>query len=271
MDKTKLENYIAENKSLKDIQVLENKCQSSVRYWLKKYGLSTNFKNFGSGFWEQEKEFIKPKTRTVIFEEFDPTKWTEIQQQSYSYIFGLYLGDGCLNELKNRENNYRLRITQDNKYPKLIEDCRNAITNLLSTKTWLCNKIGCKDITTSKKDLNLWFPQHGLGKKHEREIKLENWQIIVLDKYPQEFIKGLIHSDGCRYEYEIKNKYKFVGYNFTNKSKDIMDIFTSYLTKLSIKHRIREKNKNKPTSMYVCEITKTSEVIKLDLFIGPKS
>lgn len=36
MDKIRLENYIKENKSLKDIQILENKCQSTVRYWLKK-------------------------------------------------------------------------------------------------------------------------------------------------------------------------------------------------------------------------------------------
>lgn len=42
------------------------------------------------------------------------------------------------------------------------------------------------------------FPQHGPGKKHERTIALEPWQQEIVDTHPREFIRGLIHSDGCR-------------------------------------------------------------------------
>ncbi len=42
------------------------------------------------------------------------------------------------------------------------------------------------------------FPQDGPGKKHERPIALEPWQQEIVDAHPWEFIRGLIHSDGCR-------------------------------------------------------------------------
>ena len=47
----------------------------------------------------------------------------------------------------------------------------------------------------------LWlhaFPQHGPGRTHERPITLEPWQQEIVDRHPGEFVRGLIHSDGCR-------------------------------------------------------------------------
>jgi hypothetical protein len=40
--------------------------------------------------------------------------------------------------------------------------------------------------------------QHGPGKKHMRPIRLEPWQQALVDQATEEFILGLIHSDGCR-------------------------------------------------------------------------
>ena len=42
------------------------------------------------------------------------------------------------------------------------------------------------------------FPQHGPGKKHARTIALEEWQQQIVDAHPGAFLRGLIHSDGCR-------------------------------------------------------------------------
>ena len=47
----------------------------------------------------------------------------------------------------------------------------------------------------------LWlhaFPQHGSGRKHERPIVLGSWQEEIVARHPGEFLRGLIHSDGCR-------------------------------------------------------------------------
>ncbi len=42
------------------------------------------------------------------------------------------------------------------------------------------------------------FPQHGPGRKHRRPMTLTGWQRALVDEHPQEFLRGLIHSDGCR-------------------------------------------------------------------------
>ncbi len=46
--------------------------------------------------------------------------------------------------------------------------------------------------------LEMPLPQHGPGKKHERRIVLESWQQAVVDAHPWAFVRGLVHSDGCR-------------------------------------------------------------------------
>ena len=42
------------------------------------------------------------------------------------------------------------------------------------------------------------LPQHGPGLKHQRAIALEDWQQRIVDGYPWAFLRGLLHSDGCR-------------------------------------------------------------------------
>jgi hypothetical protein len=46
MDKTNLENYISLNFSTRKIAQLENKSQTTIRHWLKKYELKTNLSTF---------------------------------------------------------------------------------------------------------------------------------------------------------------------------------------------------------------------------------
>jgi hypothetical protein len=43
------------------------------------------------------------------------------------------------------------------------------------------------------------FPQHGPGRKHERPIVLARWQRDITESYCESFVRGLIHSDGCRF------------------------------------------------------------------------
>jgi hypothetical protein len=57
---------------------------------------------------------------------------------------------------------------------------------------------GCTEVYSNSKHWPCLFPQHGPGKKHDREIKLEPWQQALVDIDPRPLIEGLIHSDGCR-------------------------------------------------------------------------
>lgn len=140
----------------------------------------------------------------------------------YSYILGLYLGDGYI----NREPRcFKIRFFLDSKYPKIIKKCEESLSCLFPK-----NKVGLVDFTNyvviqlySKKLLD-FFPQHGSGKKHERKIKLEKWQKEIIKNNPQDFLRGLIHSDGCLDKNIIKGK-SYERFTFRNKSVDIINLF----------------------------------------------
>jgi hypothetical protein len=77
-------------------------------------------------------------------------------------------------------------------------------------------------------DWAVLFPQHGPGKKHERKIELVAWQLEITHRYTQEFIRGLVHSDGsrCINRFSVKlpsgrvGRYAYPRYFFTNYSAE---------------------------------------------------
>ena len=82
----------------------------------------------------------------------------------------------------------------------------------------------------------LWlhaFPQHGHGHKHERPIVLEEWQRTIVTRHPGSFVRGLIHSDGCRTTNRFSTKlpsgriaqYAYTRYFFSNLSADVRALF----------------------------------------------
>ena len=64
------------------------------------------------------------------------------------------------------------------------------------------------------------FPQHGPGKKHDAAIALEPWQQALVDQATEEFVLGLIHSDGCRVVANDRGVMS-IRYHFSNMSEDI--------------------------------------------------
>jgi hypothetical protein len=73
------------------------------------------------------------------------------------------------------------------------------------------------------------FPQHGAGRKHERSIELAGWQEELTRACPQQLIRGLLQSDGCRCINRFQTtlpsgrvaQYAYPRYFFTNYSTDI--------------------------------------------------
>jgi hypothetical protein len=126
---------------------------------------------------------------------------------------------------------------------------------------------GCTYVNSYSVHWPCLFPQHGLGKKHDREIKLEPWQQALIDIDPRPLVEGLIHSDGCRVTNTARSKagkiYEYPRYHFSNRSADIHGIFTDALDALNIKWR-----QNNRVNM---SIAKKESVAFMDSFISPKA
>ncbi len=78
-------------------------------------------------------------------------------------------------------------------------------------------------------------------------------------------MRGLIHSDGCRF---VANQragariYRYTRYSFSNRSDDIRAMFCASLDQLGI-------GWTRPNEQQIA-IDRRSEVAKLDAFVGPK-
>ncbi|MCW2947603.1 MAG: hypothetical protein JWR24_4320, partial [Actinoallomurus sp.] len=113
------------------------------------------------------------------------------------------------------------------------------------------------------------FPQHGPGMKHTRKITPEPWQEEIIAEFVEDFIRGLIHSDGCRSMNRVKRSfrsgdrwYEYPRYFFTNESTDIRRLFTDALDRLGIAW----KQSNQKT----ISVARREAVARLDEFVGPK-
>jgi hypothetical protein len=186
-------------------------------------------------------------------------------QKAYSYLLGIYLGDGCI--VVNRKV-YRLRVTLDDRYPNIIATCAQAIQTVLPNNTiGFVQNVGCKDVSCHYKHWPALLPQHGAGAKHNREIRLEEWQQKIVDTYPLEFFRGLYHSDGSRFS-NIVNGKDYPRYQFSNSSEDIRNLFSYACDLLGLKWTT---NSGKKIACKEIFISKRPDVEYLDTLIGPKT
>ncbi|WP_028809626.1 hypothetical protein [Streptomyces sp. 351MFTsu5.1] len=187
---------------------------------------------------------------------------------AYAYLLGLYLGDGCISGL--RRGVHCLRIACADAWPGLIDACEEAMRIVNPGNTVFCvQRQGCQYVTCYSKHWPCMFPQHGAGKKHERVIVLEPWQQAIVDAHPWEFVRGLIHSDGCRVTNWAtrvvageRKRYEYPRYFFTNLSGDIIRLFTDTLDKVGVDWK-QANSRNIP-------IARKASVALLDTHVGPK-
>jgi hypothetical protein len=189
---------------------------------------------------------------------------------SYSYLLGLYLGDGYLSV--RQAGVATLMITCSTDYPGLVDDCRTAIQLVVPD----CRVVQyptqsqCVRVVASSRTWSDAFPQHGPGRKHDRSIALEPWQRDIVDAFPREFVRGLIHSDGCRTVNRFKTKlpsgrvaeYSYPRYFFSNLSGDIRGLFCEYCERLGIRWT-QSNHRN-------ISVSHRRSVALLDEFVGPK-
>lgn len=188
---------------------------------------------------------------------------------AYAYLLGLYLGDGCISAHPRGVGHY-LRIACADAWPGLIEACRSAIKAVRpEDQVYVLQKQGCVMVTSYGRHWPCLFPQHGPGRKHDRSIALEPWQRDIVNAHPWEFIRGLVHSDGCRITNWTtrlvggeRKRYEYPRYFFTNRSADIIRLFTSALDAVGVEW--------KPSNAQNTSIAKRDSVALMDQHIGPK-
>jgi hypothetical protein len=176
----------------------------------------------------------------------------------YVYLLGLYLGDGCISA--HLRGVYRLRLFFDARHPNIIDAGEAAVRSVFPANR--LNRLSRSNVELSvySKALPCLFPQHGPGRKHERRIALEEWQRALVAQHPEQLLRGLIHSDGCRFINTGRN-WRHPRYAFNNRSEDILAIFRDACDVLGVHWTTA------PRTVYVSRVR---DVARLDEFIGPK-
>ena len=155
----------------------------------------------------------------------------------YAELLGLYLGDGCISL---HPRTARLRIALDAKYPGIIREAKELVGRVFPE-----NPVGLVAahggamffVSVYSSHLACLFPQHADGKKHDRQILLEAWQLQLVEQAPWSLLRGCIRSDGCTFVNRT-GSYEYLSYDFSNKSKDIIDLFTSACELVGVERRV---------------------------------
>jgi hypothetical protein len=195
--------------------------------------------------------------------------WFDELPPAYVYLLGLYLGDGCISAHRRRV--YRLRLFFDARYPEILDAGeaavrsvfpRNRINRLMRSGGYANSSPRSNvEVSVYSKTLPCLFPQHGPGRKHERPIVLAEWQRELVARHPELLLRGLIHSDGCRFVNTGRN-WRHPRYSFSNRSEDILKIFCDACDLLGVRWTTA------PRTVYVSRVR---DVAVLDEFIGPKA
>jgi hypothetical protein len=191
-----------------------------------------------------------------------------LDRSAYAYLLGLYLGDGHI--AHHRRGVLRLTIACSDEWPGLIDLAVATVAAVMpGSSVGRLRSTGCTIVNSYSKHWICLLPQHGPGMKHTRAIALEAWQDEIVTACTEQFVRGLIHSDGCRSTNRVRRPgkdgdrcYEYPRYFFTNASDDIRRLFTDALDRLGIGWK--QSNKR------VISVARKEAVARLDEFVGPK-
>jgi len=103
-----------------------------------------------------------------------------LDRAAHAHLVGWYLGDGHIALARSRPR--LLAIVNDARCTDLSDEVEAAIRAVEpGTSVW--RRHGCSAISASWHHWPCLFPQHGEGRKHEREIALAPWQHQIVDEH----------------------------------------------------------------------------------------
>jgi hypothetical protein len=200
-----------------------------------------------------------------------PPTWRPPNASAYSYLLGLYLGDGYI--VVGDDHSPRLELTLGDFYSEIVGAAQEAVRESMpdvSVRVNACPGKRSVRVAASHPYWLLAFPQHGSGRKHKRRIWLAEWQERITRRHPKELIRGLIHSDGARCVNRFQThlpggriaEYAYPRYFFSNLSEDIRRIFCEHCELLGIRWT-QSNHRN-------ISVSHRDSVALLDTFVGPK-
>lgn len=180
---------------------------------------------------------------------------------TYVYLLGLYLGDGCIST--HARGVHRLRIFLDGAHPGIVGECARAMQEAVPGNAVRRAPRVYHDVEVSaySKRWPVLLPQHGPGLKHRRPIRLLPWQDALVRERPGLLLRGLIHSDGCRF-INTGTNWRCPRYSFSNRSEDILGIFRDACDLFGVRCT---------TAPHTVYVSRKADVARLDEVIGPKS
>jgi hypothetical protein len=198
--------------------------------------------------------------------------WRPPDAWSYAYLLGVYLGDGHVTV--RHAGHCWLRVFLDRAYPQIIEETWTAMTLTSCGQSVQRYDSGRARMTTLQCAWKRWpdvFPQCGPGRKHERAIALADWQQSVVSAHGAQFVRGLIHSDGCRSVNRFTARlpsgrvahYAYPRYFFSNLSGDIRRLFCDACDRLGV-HWTQSNARN-------ISVADRRSVAILERVVGPKA
>ena len=186
----------------------------------------------------------------------------------YSALLGYYLGDGCISTHRRHTT---LRVSCDSVWPGIVQD----VTQLVRTVHPCCGvfRVRAPGTTVVQGNWKHWpclFPQHGPGRKHDRTIALEDWQVEIVTAFPAAFLRGLFHSDGARVRNWAtrvvdgeKRRYDYPRWQFSNRSEDILGLCGWALDLAGVAWR--------RSGPWTVSVSRREAIAALDALIGLKS
>jgi hypothetical protein len=192
-----------------------------------------------------------------------------LDERPYAELLGWYLGDGHISS--GRRGVWNLHVYNDERYLDLNQHIADLMRRVKPGGRPHTRRVpGCLVTTVSWKHWPCLFPQHGPGRKHERPIRLEEWQRQIVERHPGDFLRGLFHSDGSRTKNwatrvvaDHLKRYDYPRWEFVNRSDDILELCAWGLDLCDIAWRRPRIN--------AIAVSRRDDVRRLDLLIGPKS
>lgn len=193
----------------------------------------------------------------------------ERRAQAYAALLGYYLGDGCISSFRRSTV---LRASCDNVYPGIIDDVEAVMLSVHPDRpVYRVPAPGCTVVQQGWRHWPCLFPQHGPGRKHERPIRLEPWQVTVVSGQPGAFLRGLLHSDGARVRNWARprfpdgtpgRRYEYPRWQFVNASDDIRELCCWALDLVGVAWR-----RSAPRTI---SVSRREAVAALDALVGLK-
>ena len=211
------------------------------------------------------------RVREHVFVSVRPDLLAALDGAAYCQLLGLYLGDGWMN-LRSR-GRHDLRIVLDSRYASIVEEAKRVVGAVAAGRRVTSRALPGRNAVVVACAWSSWpdlIPQHGPGRKHLRTISLEDWQRELVSRHPEPFLRGLIHSDGCRTVNRFRTtlpsgrvaEYAYARYFFSNLSADIRALFCESCDQLGV--RWTQSNQRN------ISVAHRPSVARLDAFVGEK-